>query len=290
MSKKKLFLANNPLFSGPTLVDRERIGVPYRVIEIGSIDPDPNQPRREFDVEKLQELSNSIKTYGVLSPILVRPGGSPGRYNLIAGERRFRASQLAGLQEIPAIVDQVDGNGHDKTLALQLVENLQRSDLSPLERAHAIGALRDGQSLSIRDIAEKLGISKSMVQRSLQLLDLPDDLLNALKAGVPESKILRLAEIPEIEIRAGYLKDIDNFSRSKLEDSIRKGKPSNVAKDSSLSPEDLRITDEIQRALGVKVKMNRTSPESESGRLIIDFYSTQDLQEIFRKLVADAAL
>jgi ParB family chromosome partitioning protein len=287
MTKKRFTLADNPLFSGPGIKDRERTGIPYREIEVDSIDTDPNQPRKVFDEDGLHELSNSIATYGVLTPILVRPGKTPGRVDLIAGERRLRASRLAGKATIPAIVDQDGNQSEERTLAIQLVENIQRADLTPLERAYAIGALRDAFSLSVRDVAERLGVSKSMVHRSLELLELPDDLLNALKEGASESKVLLLAKIEDPEIRAGYLKDLEVLSRAKLEDKISEGSARDQARKVDLSSEDSRIVDEIQRSLGLKVRMLKVAPEEEKGRLVIEFYSNDDLQEVFRKLVAE---
>ncbi|MDZ4786690.1 MAG: ParB/RepB/Spo0J family partition protein [bacterium] len=286
MVGKKLVLANNPLFGGPDLSDRERAGSPYRELRIEVIDRDPNQPRVIFDEDKLAELASSIKLYGVLTPILVTPSKVPGRYKLISGERRLRASTLAGLTNIPAIVDrEVDSQG-DRTLAVQLVENLQRDDLTSLERAHAIGALKESFALSIREIADKLGVSKAMVQRSLEILELPDDLLNALREGASESKVLLLAKIEDPEMRASYLKDIDSLTRQDLKKSIDESGSEISKVEIRLSPEDMRITEEIQRSLGLKVKMIKTSSEAEQGRLVIDFYSTDDLQEVFRRLVA----
>ena len=285
-TKRRLLLNNNPLLSGPALSDRDRIGIPYRVIQLASIDSDPTQPRREFDDEKLHELAESIKMYGVLSPILVRPGPNTGRYTIISGERRYRAAKLAGLVDVPALIDQKAEGSEDRTLAIQLVENLQRADLTPLERAQAIGALRDSYQLSVRDIGDRLGISKSKVQRTLQLLDLPDDLLNALKAGVAETKILLLAEIEDPEIRASYLKDIDSITRDDLKKGLSGNKGPRVEGNDALSAEDRRIAEEIQRAIGLRVKLSRPSAGAESGRLAIDFYSSTDLQELFRRLVA----
>jgi ParB family chromosome partitioning protein len=274
---------------GPALDERVRGGVPYREIPLSAIEADPNQPRRTFDTDKLNELSESIKLYGVLSPILVRAGKLPGRYTVISGERRFRAAHLAGLSSIPAVVSQGD-DAQDRTLAIQLVENLQRDDLTPLERAQAIGALRDGYNLSIRDIADKLSISKSAVQRSLEILQLPDDLLNALREGASESKVLLLAKIDDEKVRASYLKDLDILTRAQLEKDLQSPKPSQANDDNvqkGLSPEDMRIADEIQRALGMKVRLSRPTPGAENGRLSIDFYGDGDLQVIFRKLIAD---
>jgi len=286
MSKKKLVLANNPLLSGPNFEERERSGSPYREIRISSIDRDPNQPRVNFDEEKLSELSQSIKAYGVLNPILVMPGKIPGRYQLVAGERRMRAAMLAGLNVIPAIIDHEVDNEGQKTLAVQLVENLQRADLTPLERAHAIGALKETYNLSIREIAEKLGVSKAMVQRSMDILELPDDLLNALREGASESKILLLANIDDPEIRSSYLKDLDVLTRNQLKKNLERDESNSASSpELKLSPEDVRITEELQRALGLKVRMQRSESGVEGGRLVISFYSNQDLQELFRRLI-----
>jgi ParB family chromosome partitioning protein len=289
MSKRSFSFANNPLMAGPALEERARGGIPYREIPVSAIEADPNQPRRNFDDEKLQELAESIKLYGVLSPILVRAAALPGRYTIISGERRYRASQLAGLAAIPAIVSQ--GEGEDsRTLAIQLVENLQRDDLSSLERAQAIGALRDAHNLSIRDIAEKLSISKSAVQRSLEILQLPDDLLNALREGASESKVLLVAKIEDPAVRASYLKDIDVLTRAQLGQSVeakRVGVVSESTEPKGMNAEDQRIAEEIQRALGMKVRLARTNPHSEGGRLAIDFYGEGDLQILFRKLVSE---
>lgn len=290
MHKRGFSFANNPLMQGPALDERSRGGVPYREIPLSAIEADPNQPRRTFDQEKLLELAESIKLYGVLSPILVRASKLPGRYTVISGERRFRASNIAGLASIPAVVNQGD-EAQDRMLAMQLVENLQRDDLTPLERAQAIGALRDAHNLSIRDIAEKLSISKSAVQRSLEILQLPDDLLNALKEGAAESKVLLLAKIDDPALRATYLKDLDILTRAQLEQTLKSPKtaPANAdeGQPKMASAEDMRIADEIQRALGMKVKLVRTSSDNDGGRLSIDFYGDSDLQIVFRKLVAE---
>jgi ParB family chromosome partitioning protein len=289
MTKRSFSFANNPLMQGPALDERARGGVPYREIPLSAIEADPNQPRQNFDQEKLQELAESIKLYGVLSPILVKSGNLPGRYVIISGERRFRASHLAGISSIPAIVNQAE-EADGKKLAIQLVENLQRSDLSSLERAHAIAALRDGHNLSVRDIAEKLSISKSAVQRSLDILQLPDDLLNALREGVAESKVLLLAKVQDESERARYLSEIDTFTRSQLEQSLGKRQPKNDLDPVDVkegSAEDLRISDEIQRSLGMKVKLARSTSNSDNGKLSIEFYGDGDLQILFRKLVAE---
>ena len=287
----KLTLANNPLLAGPALADRGRAVGPYREVPIDSIERDPNQPRVNFDEAKLKELSASISTYGIMNPLVVRQDKTPNKYRLIAGERRLRAARLAKLTSVPVMVSEDDvATSGDTVLAMQLVENLQRDDLTPLERAHAIGALKETYQLSIRQVADKLGVSKGMVQRSLEILELPDDLLNALREGAAESKILLLAKIEDESERAEYLHDLDTLTRSQLKSKMAKGgseKPSKESKSVELDPDDQRIVEELRRALGLKVKMARSAQNEESGKLTIEFYSDDDLQELFRKLVSD---
>ena len=268
MNKRRLLLANNPLLSGPALQDRDNFGVPYREILLSNIDRDPNQPRHIFDETKIDELAESIKSYGVLSPILVKASPTSGRFILVAGERRLRASIKAGKASIPAVINQNKDTTSDSTLAIQLVENLQRSDLTPIERAQAIGVLKESYNLSVRDIAAKLGISKSMVQRSLEILDLPEDLIEALKNGASESKILVLAKIDDKEIRASYLKDLDTLTRSNLTENVEK-ETSKSKTENKMTAEDARISEEIQRELGMKSKIIRSSMGAETGRLTI---------------------
>lgn len=288
---KKLVFANNPLLSGPKLTERDGAGIPYREIALSSIERDANQPRVHFDDEKLAELSESIKTYGVLTPILVRAGKKAGNYVVVAGERRFRAARMAGLTSIPAMIDSEQDETGERTLAIQLVENIQRAELTPLERAHAIGALKESFDLSVRDVAGRLGISKSMVQRSLDILDLPADLLNALRQGASESKILTLAKIDDVKERERLLEGLDSISRDdlvqKVDASTAKKKKTRLKVAKPVSPEDRRIAEEIQRALGMKVVLTRQSASAEAGKIAIEFYSDGDLQEVFRKLIAN---
>ncbi|MEZ4754148.1 MAG: ParB/RepB/Spo0J family partition protein [Bdellovibrionota bacterium] len=290
MARRKLTLANNPLLAGPALEQREQVNIPYREVNISSIERDNNQPRVNFDQEKLTELSNSIKTYGVLSPLLVRPSRLPGKYQLIAGERRLRASKMAGLSTVPVIIDRENDESGEVTLAKQLVENIQRADLTPLERAHAIGALKEAHELSVRQVGDRLGISKSMVQRSLDILDLPADLLNALREGASESKVLLLASIDDESKRIALLKELEGLTRKQLQERISEDLPQKAAKKKrkvGIPAEDRRIAEEIQRSIGLKIALVRSSKDKQKGKLSIDFYSDDDLQLIFRKLVAE---
>jgi ParB family chromosome partitioning protein len=298
MARKTLKFEMNPLLSGPSLESRARTGSPYREISISDIDVDPDQPRRVFDQAALNELATSIKEYGVLCPILVRIAEG-GTYRVVAGERRLRAAKLAGLDRIPAVVDSDKEDGKD-VLAKQLVENLQRQDLSSMERALAIGQLREQFSWSVREVATHLGVSKSFVQRCIEVLELPDDLQAALIAGAPESKILLLAQIKDRAKRKSLIARLEQLSRSALEEELdellgRGGQGDEVShggtkrkkrKGPQLSVEDRRIVEEIQRTLGTKVEIARKSGDSGKGRLTLEFYSPTDLYEIYRRLTA----
>lgn len=283
MAFKKINLANNPLFVGPTLKERQEISVPYKEILVDLIKFDETQPRKEFNEEKLKELSESIKIYGILQPLTVRE--SKDGFILVAGERRLRAAKLAGLQKVPVVVN--NSTDDEKILEIQLVENLQRVDLNSYEKAIAIAALRDSYNLSVRDIAAKLSISKSAVQRSLDILNLPDDLIEALKKGYSESKIFLLADIPTKEQRAVYLNELNLISRDSLKTAVKSSKmPKKEKISKAFRAEDQRVESDIQRALGVKVKVNRT-PNSNGGKLILEFYTDDDFQVIYRKLMSD---
>ncbi len=297
MARKNLKFEINPLLAGPTLEARAKSGSPYRLLPISEIDADPEQPRRTFETESLAELAASIKEFGVLSPILVRVTAG-GTYRVVAGERRLRACRLLGLDTIPAIID-ADDSETQSTLAKQLVENIQRQDLSPLEKGQAMAQLRDRHALSIRDIARRLGVSKSAVQRHLDLLTLPTDLKEALAAGAPESKILLLAQVSDEAARKELLAQLDQLSRDGLDSKLKallgekegdlshRGTRSKSKKGRvSLSVEDKRIIDELQRSLRMKVQLLRAKKRSGQGRLVLEFYSAEDLNELFKKLTA----
>ena len=306
MARKKVDLRVNPLFAGPSLKERgglyenaEGLGS-MRSIALKDIQIDPEQPRKVFDEAALKELSASIREFGVICPILVRSAparSSKASFILVAGERRFRASKLAGLKEIPAVIEET---GEKATIrAKQLVENLQREALSPMERAVAIGQLQDKEGWSIREIASKLGISKGLTQRSLEILSLPDDLQAALVAGASESKVLVLKKIEDKQIRREFLSVIEQYTREQLERAIKRletdgeaelyhggtdsKKKTSVKK--KLSPQDKRLVNELQRSLGTKVQIVRKGSKKDQGKLLLDFYSKEDLDGFYKKLV-----
>jgi ParB family chromosome partitioning protein len=157
-----------------SLLSSESTGrsVGVRLVPVDRIEPNPEQPRLAFDEEALQELSGSIKEHGVLQPILVRPISGTNRYQLIAGERRWRASKLAGLETIPALVEEIDD---DTALEISIIENLQREDLSPLDEASMYDRMIRDHGYSVRKLAQKIGKDKGYLENRLRLADAPEE-------------------------------------------------------------------------------------------------------------------
>ncbi len=297
MSRKALKFEINPLLSGPSLDVRARSGSPYRIIPLNDIDVDPDQPRRSFDAESIAELASSIDAHGLLCPILVR-ATEGGTFRLVSGERRLRACKSLGLDTIPAILDTQEGEQSD-ILAKQLVENIQRSDLNPMERALAVGQLKERFSLSVREIAVKLGLSKSSVQRSMDLLGLPDDLQAALISGAPETKVVQLAKVADVSKRKKLLDNLEKLNRDELSyilesgvdiDEVshggtpRDGEILSRIGDSKSQIADQRMEEELRKDLGMKIAIKRNPKALEKGRITIDFYSKSDLSEIYDRL------
>ena len=162
-------------------IEEEEIGGENKIshIKLSMIDPKSDQPRKYFDKEALEELASSISENGLLQPILVREYGD-SRYQIIAGERRFRASKLAGLSEIPAIILDKDDR---KVAEIALIENIQREDLNPVEEAMAFRALIKEYDLTQEELSEKVGKSRSAIANTMRLLDLPDEILTMVAAG-----------------------------------------------------------------------------------------------------------
>ena len=293
MAKKKLNFKSNPLFSGPSLHQRVSEGSPYREVAIEDIDVDPDQPRGIFNQDSIKELAESIEIHGLISPILVRALDG-GTFRLVAGERRLRAFQLLKKKSIPVLVDQNQQEEGSVRLAKQLVENIQRQDLSAMEKALAIGQLRDKHKWSVREIAKQLGSSKSSVQRHIEILSYPSDLQEALLTGVSETKIAVLSKITDSRERKSLLKKVNDYTRSELLEKVRVilGEVSHggtvdkkPGKKRKISTEDRRIVDELQKSLGTKVQVLRKKDKKGQGKISIEFYSNDELNEIYQRLI-----
>ncbi len=258
-------------------------------VEVEKIVPNPFQPRREFNQKKLQELGESIRMYGMLQPLIVTrreiigdSGAFKTEYELIAGERRLRASKLVGLEQVPVIIRSGEENEHMK-LELAIIENLQREDLNAIDRALAFKQLADSFELSHSQIARKMGKSREYVSNSIRLLQLPDTILNALRsediADGHARTLLMLNDRPEeqdVLFRETMLKklsvrEVEKLARKVAVDKVRK-------KNWDVDPEIIEIEKQFTESLGTRVQISKTDY---GGRLTIDYFSQEDLAKLF---------
>ncbi len=266
-------------------------------VEVEKIHPNPFQPRKEFDEGKLSDLAKSIRQYGVLQPLVVsrkevekNDGGLATEYELIAGERRLRASKLAGLREVPVLIRAEHDD--DKTkLELAIIENLQREDLNPIDRAKAFDRLVREFGFKHLEVAEKVGKSREYVSNSLRLLNLPAEMQQALADGkIAEGHtrpLLMLVDRPqeqatlfkEIILRRVTVRDAESIARRIAFDRVRK-------KEYLYAPEILQMERELTEALGTRVAIE---PKENGGKLSIDFMSEDDLRVLFVSLAARIA-
>ncbi|MFZ1222103.1 MAG: ParB/RepB/Spo0J family partition protein [Dokdonella sp.] len=253
-----------------------------RLLAVASITAGKYQPRRHFDEDLLQELANSIKVQGVIEPIIVR-GIAGGRFELIAGERRWRASQLAGMSEIPALVRDIDDRA---AIAIALVENIQREDLSPLEEAHSLARLIAEFKLTHQQAADAVGRSRAAVSNLLRLLELPEAIRQMLDEGTLEMGHAR-ALLPLAEARAIALarKAIDNdWSVRELEAAVRnasdlpQGKPPKARRDADIEA----LENELAEKLGARVAINHG--RGGRGKLVISYHSLDELDGILGRI------
>lgn len=266
-------------------------------IEIEKIEPNPFQPRREFNEEMLKELAASIREHGVLQPILVTKReietskGLDVRYQLIAGERRWRAAALAGLSQIPAIIRR--GVPDDRLkLELALIENVQREDLNPLERAMAFKQLIDEFHMVQREIAERIGKSREMVTNTLRLLSLTPEIQEALRVGrITEGHaraILMAGEEAAKQMEVFTAVVSDRLTVREAENKARQigGKIFVPRKRPAraVDPEMRNLEQKLEEILGTKVRIERLG---ERGKIIAEFYSEEELRGILDKIIKE---
>ena len=260
-------------------------------IEVDKIKPNPFQPRREFEEGPLRDLSESIRQYGVLQPLTVsrverhtENGGMVVEYELIAGERRLRASKLAGLAQVPAIIRVGDDNM--MKLELAIIENLQREDLNGVERARAFQRLVEEFKFTHTQIGQKMGKSREYVSNSIRLLSLSQEILDALSAGkINEGHtrpLLMLATRPEeqmtlfkeIMFRKITVREAERIARRIAVDKVRK---QSLIPDAGL----MVIERQLQETLGTRVHIE---PKEAGGKITIDYFSPEDLETIMSVL------
>jgi len=262
--------------SGPQQADRK--------IPIERIKPNPDQPRRDFDKDELQDLAASIREKGVIQPLILRKsGGGSDDYEIVAGERRWRAAQIAQLHEVPALIrDYTD----TEVLEIAIIENVQRSDLNPVEEAAGYRQLMDRFGHTQEKLAEALGKSRSHIANLLRLLNLPDEVLDYLRSGKLTSghaRALITAENPAELARKIISKGLSVRETERLVKAPVK-KKNLVAREPEKKDADTRALEEdLSANLGMKVVINHP-PNGEGGKVVISYKSLEQLDDLCRML------
>ncbi len=252
-------------------------------IEVEKISPNPYQPRHEFDEGALRELADSIRQYGVLQPIVVTrreveksDGGIAVEYELVAGERRLRASKIAMLKQIPAVIRASEDSDRMK-LELAIIENLQREDLNPIDRARAFKKLSEQFGFKHSEIAKKVGKSREYVSNTIRLLTLPEEIIRAIsERRLNEGHarpLMMLIDKPreqetlfkEIIFKKMTVREAESIARRIAHDKVRKH---------DLDPEMLEMEEKLTEMLGTRVRIDK---KAVGGRVMIDFFSSEDL-------------
>ena len=261
------------------------------MVPLSAIEPNPEQPRREFDEEKLAQLADSISRYGVLQPLLVRDLGN-GRYQLVAGERRWRAARMAGLTELPVQLRQLEGG---EELEVSLIENLQREDLNPIEEAVSYKTLQEKFNLTQADVAERVGKGRATVANAVRLLELPDEvkaLLENKLLSVGHAKVLLSVDDEKERILLARESVNSQLSVRALEKKVAR-LTAHVVERSRGTP-DLpdgyvrNLTDRLKKYLGCAVRLTsgvqHANGKHTKGVLEIDFFDNDELDRVRRMI------
>jgi ParB family chromosome partitioning protein len=255
-------------------------------LSLESIASGPHQPRQGFDEGLLAELARSIKENGVLQPVIVRPARSGvGGYEIVAGERRVRAARLAGLDAVPAIVRRY---ADDEVLVLSLVENVQRSDLNPIDKAEAYRRLMSHLGATQEDVARRLGLDRSSVSNMIRLLDLPDEIRDLVRGGGLGMGHARALlglddEIDRIRLAERIIRE--ELSVRAVEALVRQGAPARPRRRTQprKTPQVMALESELRALLGTKV---RIQDRRGKGRIQIDYYSPSEFERLLELLRA----
>jgi len=248
-------------------------------VSINNIKPNPGQPRHDFDRDSLEDLINSIKIHGIIQPLVAIK--KDDHYQLIAGERRWRAAKILGLAKVPAILRSAS---NQESLEMALVENVQRQDLNPLEKAYGFKRLIEEFSLKQEDVAKKVGQSRAAVANTLRLLMLPVEMQKALQAGkITEGHAKAILGVKSDDERKKLFQDIlkGSFSVRKAEAQARKVTVKKHQRRVSQDPNLQEKEEILQESLGTRVEINK---KGQQGNINIHFYSNEELQEIINKI------
>jgi ParB family chromosome partitioning protein len=258
------------------------------VVAIDLIDANPLQPRRIFQADKLAELAQSIRANGIIQPLVVRK--AEGRYQLVAGERRWRAAKLAELTQVPVVVQEI---ADDRLLEITLIENIQREDLNPIETAIAFQRMASELTLSAEDIGTRTGKDRSTVVNAIRLLQLPSDLQQLVaerRLSAGHARCLLSLPTPEMQREVAERAAARGWSVRETERTTQKmleGRKPKSVDEVELDPNVKAAIRELERALGTKVRI--VEKAKQKGRIEIDYYSSEDLDRIYAAIVRDSS-
>jgi ParB family chromosome partitioning protein len=248
-------------------------------VDVNQIDANPQQPRMQFDDDKLESLAQSIKVHGIIQPLVVSKTGN--RYELVAGERRLQAAQKIGLKKVPVIVREAD---ELQKLELAIVENVQRHDLNPIEEGMAYQKLSDEYQMSQEEIAMKMGKSRSLVANKIRLLSLPIEIQKGLVEGkITEghAKAILSIENPEKQRALYELILKSNLTVRQIEEKTKEVSVRSHKRSVSIDPQMKELENMLVEVLGTKVKISKAG---DGGKIVIEYYSKEDLETLLEKL------
>lgn len=252
-------------------------------LAIELIDPNPHQPRQGFDADELAHLTESVRSHGILQPLVVRTHGD--RYQVVAGERRLRAAQAAGMAEVPVVVRDVPDA---KMLEIALVENLQRQDLDPIEKARSFQAYLSSTSQTQEQASERLGLDRSTIANMVRLLDLPDEVKSLVRRGrvaMGHARALLAIQDSARQVSLAQRVAREGLSVRQVERLASGGvsgrRRARRAGPEQKSPHVRDVERRLREALGTKVEVQE-GKKAGSGRITIEFYSAEDLDRILR--------
>lgn len=276
-SSSEIKIPTEPINDGDQI---ENNGISY--IDINDIKPNEKQPRKNFDEEKLEELATSIKEHGLIQPVILRR--SEIGYEIVAGERRWRACRKAGIKEIPAIIKELTD---EQNMLIAIIENMQREDLNPIEEAEGLNQMIDSFGLTQEEVSKSIGKSRPYITNALRLLKLPEKIREFLSegklstgharaiAGIADSE--KQVEIAEYAIEKGLsVREIE-----KLIKELGNDKKKSAQKKKEKTPDVKRLEEDLKQIMGTKVSLNQ---KGKKGRIEIEYYSRDELERLIELL------
>ena len=268
----------------PSVVSIETRADDAQTLPVDSIDANPFQPRRLFHPERLEELAQSIRANGIIQPLVVRRSGD--RYQLVAGERRWRAAKLAGVSHVPVVIRQIPD---DRLLEVTLIENIQREDLNPIETAIAFDRMMSELSLNAEEIGQRTGKDRTTIVNSVRLLQLPQDLQQLVaerRLSAGHARCLLSLPAPELQREVAERSVAQGWSVRQMERTTQRmveGRKAKHVDEIDTDPNVKAAVQELERVLGTRVRIIEKAKQK--GRIEIEYYSADDLDRIYTAIV-----